>query len=405
VRTLITHHLLPRSNTVFSLCSYVFVAHGKGPAVGGQGLDFDDGDRTVTSSDVSIRDNNIRNIKCWDNEIPADVSQSIVANDARGAVFQFIRLDENGNVMNIAMAEDGSYQGNVLADMQIMVAQAILDGTLPDDSALLPVATNTIGQAIIDWAASISSPYEPAYRCGGDAMHHVEKGIIVIRVEDTAGFEVERNSIRDITNVTPQPFDDCHDFHPGASLENAGEHQGGNIRGISVAAVRGYPQLANRHLQRRNEPNGGQNGGRDRDPAGRDDAFRFFSRIDGNEIREMESQFADVIIGIDVQGDSKSVKLESNDIDLSVGVGTDQTDPFIAIRLRSLVDGDGSDAVAVLGNNLRQEIQRLNINNRNLRKRATQKSMMADHAHHINEWENGGCPFARGLGKARRAEL
>lgn len=48
---------------------YAFVVHGKGPAVGGQGLIFDEDDNT-TSSGIFIKDNEISDITCWTKEIP-----------------------------------------------------------------------------------------------------------------------------------------------------------------------------------------------------------------------------------------------------------------------------------------------------------------------------------------------
>lgn len=48
---------------------YAFVVHGIGPAVGGQGLVFDE-DINKTSSNIVIQDNTIENIKCWTKEIP-----------------------------------------------------------------------------------------------------------------------------------------------------------------------------------------------------------------------------------------------------------------------------------------------------------------------------------------------
>jgi len=53
------------------MLSYAFLVHGKGPAVNDVTEDFDENDDdSETSSNVVIRNNDIRNIKCWTKEIP-----------------------------------------------------------------------------------------------------------------------------------------------------------------------------------------------------------------------------------------------------------------------------------------------------------------------------------------------
>ena len=165
------------------------------------------------------------------------VENSTVINDVRGAVFQVV---DAVDMSLISSFEDGTYKGNVVADLQIMVAKAILEGILDDSDPLRQTAPNTISPTIIEWAESEDMVFNPSYRCNGDAMHHVNKGIVVIRVEDTEGFQIEGNSISEVKNLSPKPFTKCFDYHAGASDENEGEQQGGNVRGISVAAVRGF---------------------------------------------------------------------------------------------------------------------------------------------------------------------
>jgi len=59
---------------------YAFVVHGKGPAVGGQGLVFSEDD-AATSSKIVIKDNTIDDIICWTKEIPCmfDLSCSLLS--------------------------------------------------------------------------------------------------------------------------------------------------------------------------------------------------------------------------------------------------------------------------------------------------------------------------------------
>lgn len=92
-----------------------------------------------------------------------------VQNDARGAVFQWVdSVDGKG----IALNEDRTYKRNVVADMQIMVARAIHDGTLTD-SDLLQTGINTIDPSVVAWAESANATFKAKYRCNGDSMHHV----------------------------------------------------------------------------------------------------------------------------------------------------------------------------------------------------------------------------------------
>lgn len=326
---------------------YGFLVHGKGPAVGGFGEVFNETDDSVTSSNVVIKDNTIKNMKCWVNEVPALVEDGVVMNDARGAVFQTISSVDKSL---ISINTDGTYKGNVVADMQIMVANAISEGIITD----LPehqTGVNSIGEALIVWAKNGAMTYSPSYRCNGDSMHHVSKGISVIRVEDTAGFRIKGNDISNIENLSVPPFGDCTEYHEGASVENLGERPGGNIRGISIAAVRGY-------VDRR-------------------------STIKQNTVKNLASVHANVIIGVDIQGDSAYVAVKGNVIDLQSGIGEDPDDPFIACRVRQFVD----NTVIIGRNDLQQEEE---INNA---RRLSIESLRGHPGGEI-EWRTGGCPFA-----------
>ena len=183
-------------------------------------------------------------------------------------------------------------------------------------------------------------------------MHHVSKGMIVIRVEDTQGFDIRNNMIESIENLSPPAFAECDSFHLGASEENEGEQQGPNVRGISVAAVRGY---ANQRL----------------------------SIIRGNTILYATSENANSIIGIDIQGDSKSVEVKNNMVDLDEGPNK------LGLRVREFTDGDGSDAIVIAKNVLLQGSEILN-------RRQLRNKRVLHHPHGDGlEWQLGGCPFAK----------
>ena len=65
------------------------------------------------------------------------------------------------------MSDDGRYKGNVVADMQIMVAKAIHDGVL-HDTPLLQTGKNTIDPSIVEWAESGRTVLSPQFRCNGE---------------------------------------------------------------------------------------------------------------------------------------------------------------------------------------------------------------------------------------------
>jgi len=340
------------------------VIHGKGPAVGGQGNVISN-NTDLTSSNIVIKNNNINNIKGWTNEIPAVVDGGSVLNDARGAVFQFVNSIDS---TPIAINRDGTYKGNVVADLQIMVAKAILDGDLANRPQA-QTGVNTINPNIVAWAESGSTVYVPSYRCNGDSMHHVSKGMIVIRVEDTLGFQIQGNTIDGVINLSPSPFQNCASYHGGASLENEAEQQAGNVRGISVAAVRGYADSPKPSLIKR------------------------------NSVLNVASENANVIIGIDVQGDSKDVDIAGNTVNLDTDIGQVSGDQYVALRVRENVDGDGKDAINI-GNSNDFQQEAVILNRRNLR---SDVKKIPDHPDVVGlEWELGGCPFGRAQGQARK---
>lgn len=160
--------------------SYAFLIYGEGPASNGFALEVEE---EGSSSNVIIRNNIIRDMKCFTHETPTAINnddQPII--DARGQVFQFYSSLQGRGISN-----NGRYQGNVLSDAQIMTAKAIHDGVF-DTSGNDPFhITNvtTIPKEVIEWAQGAQSSYLPKYRCNGDIMHHVSKGMVMIRVEET----------------------------------------------------------------------------------------------------------------------------------------------------------------------------------------------------------------------------
>lgn len=126
---------------------YAVLVHGRGPAVGGTGFEMSENLEDV-STDVAIENNDIRNIRCYTNEVPLAIVDDAPVHDARGAVLQLVNTLRNER---IGHDEDGKYTGNVLLDAQIMVGKAILDGTL-QPTHILQTATNGVPEHVIEWA-------------------------------------------------------------------------------------------------------------------------------------------------------------------------------------------------------------------------------------------------------------
>jgi hypothetical protein len=172
--------------------SYGILVYGHGPASDGFAMEVDEEDVENTSSDIVIRRNVIKGLSCVVNEVLAAVENGTAVVDARGAVLQFYDTYTNKDLAINTIT--GTYKGNLLSDAQIMTAAAIHDRTLyktrNDPQSL--TGKNTITENIVKWATGISydlpiatSTYDPKFRCLGDAMHHVTKGIVAIRVEET----------------------------------------------------------------------------------------------------------------------------------------------------------------------------------------------------------------------------
>ena len=234
----------------------------------------------------------------------ADVDEKKVVTDARGSVLQFVRSSDNAP---ISINTDGTYKGNMVSDMQIMIAKAIRDGVLTDKPELQSV-NNNIGNKIIEWAESSTVVHKPNYRCNGDSMHHVSKGMTMIRVEDAVGFGIIDNKISKVQNLSHKPYSNCSSYHAGANRENARVPQGANIRGIAIGAVSGF--------QKDDET-----------------AIVIKSRIYKNEISNFESKEANIIVGIDVLGDSDLVRIIENDVDF----GNNSGSSFAVMRKRDFM--------------------------------------------------------------------
>jgi hypothetical protein len=120
--------------------------------------------------------------------VPTQVNNSYgggsIQNDPIGAVFQTQNKDADGNWVT---ATDGiTYVGNVVSNAQAMLAKAILEGA---NLTPLNVSRNSITTATLNWVGN-SIPLTDVvnnleFKCNGDAMFHVNKGVIGFKLDAT----------------------------------------------------------------------------------------------------------------------------------------------------------------------------------------------------------------------------
>jgi hypothetical protein len=337
---------------------YVFLVHGKGPAIGGFGEEQDT-DASALSADVSIVNNKAQNIRCFTNEVLATVVDTRVQNDARGAILQFYNASDE-TYIGIDYTS-GQYTGNANLDAQIMVGKAINEGKLGDN--VLQTNVNSVGLPLIQWAESNNPLFTPKFRCNGDSMHHVIKGSIMIRVEDCKGFHIQGNTIDEVQILSQGPVDDlCKDFHKGASFADGSDRMLADLRGISVAAVSAYDDSLT---------------------SGNDE-----SMISHNTITNLKSESAKLIAGVDIQGVSEGVDIANNYVNLDPNVGDSPNDKWIGLRIRR-------NATAIFAKQNNNFVQGVVDEIIDLSDDSSRKLLPEYHPRPAgeSEWPNNGCPF------------
>jgi len=100
--------------------------------------------------------------------------------------------------------EDGYYNGNILSNAQILLAKIGLEQNLV-------IGKMNITEDLIDWALSteddnplhidtlLDKGYK--YKCNGDSMFHVNKGIVGIRLDGVAHVYVDDVKVRYVKNI------------------------------------------------------------------------------------------------------------------------------------------------------------------------------------------------------------
>ena len=196
-------------------------------------------------------------------------------------------------------------------------------------------------------------------------MHHVIKGITVIRVDHSVGYTIKNNVINNVENLSVEPFTGCSDYHKDLSTENVINNdvqQMGNIRAISVAATRGYKETK-------------------------------YSKIKKNTIKDISSSVCNFVIGIDVQGDSEGVSVTSNTVSLTLNGPLPSNGSYLSCRVRENTE----DSMIVMKRNSFTEEASL-LNHPRRRKLQVHGHLPFNHPHfdHLEWPTDEGCPFARG---------
>ena len=151
------------------------------------------------------------------NEVVAVKQGNGPAIDPIGAVFMLKNTHpDTGAPITVTSLEDGAatYQGNMLANAQALVAKAAHNGEFPP---FLNVSRLNITPKLIDWIESqgVLSDLVPTptdYLCNGDTMFHVNKGVIGFKIDGAVGVRMRDTSAEGLENLGLQGTSLCGDY-------------------------------------------------------------------------------------------------------------------------------------------------------------------------------------------------
>ncbi len=198
--------------------------------------------------------------------------------DIAGAVFQLFGLDDQPGCLGV----DGRYQGTVLSDMQIRLAQAKALFIQEDKDLGKFFGTLSIEDEIVTWALASHDPqfpnpfpqatppyklvhalqstggvlelqdstgrymgYSVHLRCNGDSMHHVHKGTVAFRFDGISGLLMQSCSATGITNRGPDGS--LHGGHYRNASDGGHEGQGNKLVGYTGSDAYGIRLSACEH--------------------------------------------------------------------------------------------------------------------------------------------------------------
>ena len=223
--------------------SYGFLVNTGGVAVMG----FPDS-RLTASKDIYFNNVTVSNQLANINEIPAltlDNGENKQMNDPIGSVFQTVnREGQLSNGAYLTINNDNTYKGNVVSDAQLAVVKAIADGF---NFGHLSTTRNSIDTSIVDWANGQTtwSSLNIKYLGNGDSMFHVNKGVVIFKMDASENVYMENCNCYLVKNTGLMGSNLANDnvvyknkmgvSHPNATYYGYG---GSNVRGYSFCTTK-----------------------------------------------------------------------------------------------------------------------------------------------------------------------
>lgn len=210
--------------------SYGFLVNTGGVAV----LGFPDS-RATASKNIYFNNVTVSNHHALINEIPAIKNPDNVGHmkDPIGSVFQ----TQHGMIFN----SDNTYKGNVVSDAQLAVVKAINENY---DFKSLSVSRNSIDNNIVQWADGKLewNDLNVKYLCNGDSMFHVNKGVVVFKMDASENVYMNNCYCYNVSNLGKVGSTLANDnilyknkvgkSHPNATYNGYG---GSHLRGFSFS--------------------------------------------------------------------------------------------------------------------------------------------------------------------------
>ncbi len=245
--------------------SYGILCSPRGVAVG-PFLERRPDSTPLDARDYYLRDVTIQNVMIAPREIISISGGNKNGNqvDIAGAVIQLYGLDDQPG----CLAEDGTYRGTVLSNMQIRLAQAKALFVQVDEKFKKFFGTLSIEDEIVTWALAGHDlnyhnpfpqgipPYQLVHklestggmlalqdstgrhmgytvnlRRNGDSMHHVHKGTVAYRLDGLSGLLMKNCSATEIANHGPAGALHGGQYHNGS--DGGHEEQGTKLIGYT----------------------------------------------------------------------------------------------------------------------------------------------------------------------------
>lgn len=219
--------------------SYSFLVNSLGVAVNGFPT-RPDGDTALPSRNIVFHNVEVIDQQAAVNEVIAIDVGGVAAIDPVGAVFQIRNLHpDSGRPITISSSDDASaaYVGNVVSNAQAFVAKAAENGEF--ESSHLDLSRSNIPAAVLDWVenrpgAETLADVGVSYRCNGDSMFHVDKGVIAYKMDAAVNVRMHRTSVDGLINHGSEGSSTCGDYLDGFS------HPSATRTGYGGSTVRGY---------------------------------------------------------------------------------------------------------------------------------------------------------------------